>query len=177
MSSFDRKIKVRITQPGMQTYTGYIRGTRFVDGESVDEMPIRHALLLGAACSLEDMEGRVVSPNYVEFVDAHEVTGLTNLPPRSQTVEEQHNAPEVQAEEESVPEEEDEVVDFYDPNEEHADAKKWDLAALEAIADAEGISGLREIGDEFGVKERSIDGLIREIMKAQSGTDKLAGDD
>lgn len=177
MSSFDRKIKVRIAQPGMQTYTGYIRGTRFVDGESVDEMPIRHALLLGAACSLVDMEGRVVSPNHHVFEDAKEVTGMTNMPPKSQTVEEQQNAPKVQAEEESVSEEEDEVVDFYDPDEEHADAKKWDLAALEAIADAEGINGLREIGDEYGVKDRSIDGLIREIMKAQSGTDKLAGDD
>ena len=174
MSSFDRNIKVRIVQPGMQTYTGYIRGTRFVNGESVDAMPIRHALLLGAACALEDMEGRTVSPNYVEFVDAHEVTGLTNLPPRSPTVEE--NLQRVE-EPEPVEESEDEVVDFYEPNEEHAEAKKWTLEALEAIADGEGINGLREIGDEFGVKERSIDGLIREIMKAQAGTDKLAGDE
>lgn len=174
MTSFDRTIQVRIVQPGMQTYTGYIRGTRFVEGVSVGEMPIRDALRLGASCAVEDMEGRVVSPNHHVFEDANEITGMTNMPPKSQTVEEQQDASKVQAEESK---EEDEVVGFYDPDEEHAEAKKWDLASLEAIADAEGISGLREIGDEFGVKERSIDGLIREIMKAQSGTDKLAGDD
>lgn len=182
MSSFDRKIKVRIVQAGMQTYTGYIRGTRFINGESVDAMSVRDALRLGAACQVQDLEGRVISPNYMEFEDANEITGMDVTPPTSKTVVEQAaeaaHAEEVQAEEGSEASEEvDEVVDFYDPNEEHAEAHKWTLEALERIADAEGIHGLREIGEEFGVKDRSIDGLIKEIMKAQGDTDKLAGDD
>jgi hypothetical protein len=175
MSSFDRMIKVRIAQPGMQTYTGYIRGTRFDNGVSVDPMPIRDALRLGAACAVQDMEGRVVSPNYMEFKDANTITGMDVTPPQSKTVVEQAVA--AVEEPEVVEEEGDEIVDFYDPNEEHAEAKKWTLEALEAIADAEGISGLREIGEEFAVKERSIDGLIKEIMKAQDGAEKLAGEE
>lgn len=183
MSSFDRMIKVRIAQPGMQTYTGYIRGTRFVDGVSHEAMPIREALRLGAACKVEDMEGRVVSPNYVEFADANEISSADVSPAPSKTIVEAEADGEeegqVQAEEgsEAHREVEDEVVDFYDAGEEHAEAKKWELSDLEAIADAEGISGLREIGEAFNVKERSIDGLIKEIMKAQSDGEKLAGDE
>ena len=182
MSSFDRLIKVRIVQPGMQTYTGYIRGTRFIDGVSHEAMPIRDALRLGASCAVEDMEGRVVSPNYMEFVDANEISAADVMPKVSKTIieEESHAKEEALQEEagaEASEEVEDEVVDFYAPNEEHAEPKRWELSDLEAIADAEGISGLREIGEEFNVKERSIDGLIKEIMKAQSDGDKLAGED
>src|SRR6056300_1650233 len=132
MSSFDRMIKVRIVQAGMQTYTGYIRGTRFDNGVSVDPMPVRDALRLGAACAVQDMEGRVISPNYMEFEDASTITGMDVTPPQSKTVVEQAQEAIRVAEETKA---EDEVVDFYDPNDEHAEPKKWTLEALEAIAD------------------------------------------
>lgn len=164
-TSFDKRIKVKITQPGMQTYTGYIRGTRFINGESVGDMPIRDALRLGASCQVSDMDGNIVSPNYHVFEDAATVTAADLAPEK---------APEPEVVEEVVEEvadEEDEVVEFYEPDEEHKPSKVWTVAELEAIADADGIGGLREIGDTLGVRDRSIDGLIREIMKAQSGSD------
>lgn len=40
---------------------------------------------------------------------------------------------------------------------------------LEAIADEKGISGLREIGNELGVKSNSIEDLIGKILAAQKG--------
>lgn len=164
-TAFDQTIRVKIVQPGMTGYNGYIRGTRFVDGISHEEMPIRDALRLAASCAVEDMNGNQLSPNTYVFEDADKISADDVMPKVEAIVEEAIQ-----------PEPEDEVIDFYEPGEEHAEAKKWDLQALEAIADAEGISGLREIGEEFGVKERSIDGLIKEIMKAQGG-DKLAGED
>lgn len=38
---------------------------------------------------------------------------------------------------------------------------------LEAIADKDGINGLREVGAEFGVKGRGIQELIADILKTQ----------
>ena len=39
--------------------------------------------------------------------------------------------------------------------------------SLEAIFEADGIKGLREIGDPLDVKGRSSEGLIEDILKAQ----------
>lgn len=174
MTSYDRRIKVRITQPGMQTYNGYIRGTRFVNGESFEPMPIMDALRLGASCSVSDMDGKVISPNYVVHEDANTVNAADVTPPRSKTKEENdaNPAPEVVGEEA-----EDDIVGFYEPEDEIDAPKQWTREGLEALADAEGIQGLRDIGDSYGVKERSIDGLIVAIVKAQSETDKLAGEE
>ena len=63
----------------------------------------------------------------------------------------------------------DDVVGFTAPGDEFADPKVWSLAELEAIADAEGIGGLREVGDILKVKGRSIDDLIQSILKIQVG--------
>ena len=47
-------------------------------------------------------------------------------------------------------------------------AKAYTQAELEAIADKDGIAGLREIGDSIGVKSTSIGGLIEAILAKQS---------
>lgn len=43
----------------------------------------------------------------------------------------------------------------------------YERAELEKIADEKGIAGLREIADPMGVKDNSINGLIKEILQAQ----------
>ena len=165
MTAFDQMIKVRIVQPGMTNYTGYIRGHRFVEGESYEKIPVRVALLIGASCLVEDEEGRQLNPNTYAFDGVAEVSA-DDVEPATQS-----------AQKDVVEEVVDDMVDFAEPGEELVDAKQWRPEDLEAIADAEGINGLREIGEEFGVKDRSIDGLIAQILKAQSGTDKLAGEE
>lgn len=44
---------------------------------------------------------------------------------------------------------------------------KYDRAELEEIADRKGLSGLRAIGNEYGVKAKSIPALIDSILDAQ----------
>ena len=74
MSIFDRRIKVQITQPGMQTYNGYIRGTRFINGMSVEPMAIRDAMRLGASCLVHDLDGNAINPNYVVHEGADKIS-------------------------------------------------------------------------------------------------------
>ena len=64
----------------------------------------------------------------------------------------------------------DDTVGFHEPGEEHDDPRVWTLSELEAIADAEGISGLREVGEIVEVKGRSIGDLIQNILSKQMAT-------
>jgi hypothetical protein len=48
-------------------------------------------------------------------------------------------------------------------------AKVYTVAELEAIADRDGIVGLRKIGDPLGVKSQGIAKLISLIIEAQGG--------
>lgn len=46
-------------------------------------------------------------------------------------------------------------------------APEYDRAKLEAVGSAEGIKGIREIAEKFGVRGTSISGLIEAILTAQ----------
>lgn len=158
-------VHVVLKQAGYQNFSGYLLGHRFEDGRSTMPVPIQHALRLGAAYVCQTDAGEVISPNHITYEDAATVAAdPVAASPASQPKEE-------------APVAEDEVMDFMDVGEEMPEAKTWTSVELEALADAEGIQGLREIGDELGVKERSIKGLIEGIVKAQSGATKLAGDE
>lgn len=155
------EIHVTLKQAGYQNFSGYLLGHRFEDGRSTMPMPIKHAMRLGASYVCCDDNGDVISPNVVSYEDA--VDTAADVAASSPSAKE--------------PEPEDDAVDFVEPNEEMPEAKTWSADELEALADAEGIQGLREVAEEHGVKERSIQGLIKGIMKAQSGATKLAGDE
>lgn len=70
-------------------------------------------------------------------------------------------APEVKEESEPTPEPEPE------PEPKSAETGKYTREALEAIADKRGLKGLREIGEELGIKGKSIPELIDRILKGQ----------
>jgi len=178
-TAYDKLIRVTITQPGMQTYNGYLRRHLFKDGKSVEAIPVRMALLLGASCSCEDEDGRALNPNTYKFEQVGEVSAAdfpSVVSPRKSDIE----AAEMAEVEESAgkalsdePMEEDDGgfvddnVGFHEPGEEHKDPRVWSLSELEAIADSEGISGLREVGDILNVKGRSIGDLIQNILSKQ----------
>ena len=51
----------------------------------------------------------------------------------------------------------------------HDQVKQYTQEELIAIADEEGIKGLRVIGDQIGVKSKTIESMIDKIVSAQSG--------
>ena len=181
-TAYDKLIRVQITQPGMQTYNGYLRRHMFKNGKSVEKIPVRMALLLGASCSCVDMEGNVLSPNTYKFEQIGEVSAA-DFPSVAVVHQSDIDAAELAAVEEEagpalsgepMPEDDggliDDTVGFSEPGEELDDPRVWSLAELEAIADSEGISGLREVGDVLEVKGRSIGDLIQSILAKQMAT-------
>lgn len=44
---------------------------------------------------------------------------------------------------------------------------KYSKEVLEAIADEKGIAGMRVVAKEFGVKDKSLEGLMSKILEAQ----------
>lgn len=178
-TAYDKLIRVTITQPGMQTYTGYLRRHLFKNGKSVEKIPVRMALLLGASCSCVDEKGNALNPNTYKFEQIGEVSAA-DFPSVISIRKSDVDAAEIAAVEEEAgpalsgePMDEDDggfiddIVGFHEPGDEYEDPRVWSLAELEAIADAEGISGLREVGDILEVKGRSIGDLIQNILSKQ----------
>ena len=176
-TAYDKLIKVTITQPGMQGYNGYLRRHLFKDGKSVEAIPVRMALLLGASCLCEDEKGNQLNPNTYRF-DAPEGMGevsaddFPSVVPIHKTDSDaiaisvmiEEGGPGLSDEPMPV----DDVVAFSEPGDVLDDPRVWSLAELEAIADAEGISGLREVGDILSVKGSSIDELVQTNLTKQS---------
>lgn len=177
-TAYDKLIKVKITQPGMQGYNGYLRRHLFKDGKSVEAIPVRMALLLGASCSVEDEDGNTLNPNTYVFdngigeVSADDFPSVVPIRKSDVIAAELAELEEksvVELSDEPMPDAVDDTVSFSEPGDELDDPRVWSLAELEAIADAQGIGGLREVGDILKVKGRSIDDLIQSILKKQSG--------
>ena len=128
-----------------RSYTGNIRRYRFVDGVSIDEIPIKFALVLGASGGAKTTDGRILNPSRWwknSNLGRHTVKPVSPRPKKEEavTVEEKveqfEDAPTVYTEEE-----------------------------LGKVADKRGIGGLREIGDQLGVKSNSIVGLMKAILE------------
>lgn len=181
-TAYDKLIRVQITQPGMQNYNGYLRRHLFKDGKSVEKIPVRMALLLGASCSCKDMRGNILSPNTYKFEQIGEVSAAdfpsvvhqrqSDIDAAELAAVEEEAGPELSGE--PMPDDDggfvDDTIGFSEPGEELDDPRVWSLAELEAIADSEGISGLREVGDILKVKGRSIGDLIQSILSKQMAT-------
>jgi hypothetical protein len=148
-------MKLRITQSGFQTYNGQMGLAVFENGLSVDEVPEQVARRLSGViqCEWEDGTNPSVTqaeltrdtpaPNvYTTFADVpQEVKPKLAVTPESKAA-----APAV-------------VVDVTPGN-------VYTQEELEAIADAKGIAGLREIAEPVGIKSNSISGLIKEMIAA-----------
>ncbi len=185
-TAYDKQINVTITQPGFAAYNGYLRRHLFKDGKSVGKIPVRMALLLGASCSVIDTDtGEQLNPNTYKFEQIGEVsaddfpsvtairksdvinTEVAKVAEEAGAALDDGPMGSPESDSESDSELVDDKVGFVAPGDEHEDPRIWSLAELEAIADADGITGLREIGGLIGVKNRSLDGLIQAILKAQ----------
>jgi hypothetical protein len=137
---------LKITEPGWATYQGFLAGVEFKDGVSVE--PISPTLAARIAGTMRcEMTDTGANPSHTQvLVDALNAAAPVVAPMDRQT-EQPVIQPEIQVQ---VPE-----------------APKHTKESLEAVADAEGIKGLREIAEPLGVKAQSIAELIAKIIEAQ----------
>lgn len=137
-------MKLRLTQGGFQSYTGQMGVIQFIDGLSVgDVLPIdavRVAGVIGA--EWEDGTPANVSQLYLDNMNTAAPT------PAQSTAKDAAAVAPVEALT---------VV---------TTGSGYTEEALAAIADKDGISGLRNIAEPLGIKGNSIRGLIDGILKA-----------
>jgi hypothetical protein len=163
-------VPVEIKAEGWLGYTGPLGGFQFKDGKSVEPIPLRIALRIGATMEAYDISVdpplRLHPSTYaVDFRVSHVESRIEALPTDAQV----KNPP--------LPEVEPETTQDQTPKISLEPTKivmgdgsvkvVYSRAQLEAIADRSGISGLREIGDPLGVKGRSVGELIERIIEKQ----------
>lgn len=175
-------MKVKIVQPGWETYTGLMGLTEFVDGVSTGPVTGRERARLGAVVQVEDLDtGHQVGPA-TDFLLAQDTpapvgTGVIQVT-REEVIKERKTAnakrkaenekaqaaKTAKASKKQKPGVEVHAVEpeAFDPA--AAEIKRYDRAELEAIADEKGIGGLRPIAGAKGIKGNSIEGLIRAIL-------------
>jgi hypothetical protein len=144
-------LKVKITEPGWERYSEYLNGVKFENGESVEELNQMQVDRIAATMRVQVIDGvpenqRLVSENQRKAEVAENMKRV--------------EAEELEAERRREAEKKAEKV-------KKAAGQMFSREQLEEIADEHGINGLRDVGDRLGVKGRSIEGLIEDILKAQ----------
>lgn len=148
-------MKLRITQKGFENYSGQMGMILFKDGVSVYDVKERDALRLSALFNVTWETGEYVKVTKVEVEPTAPVGRETYLAPTDGKPE------EVGGNDGSVQYVESTIVDSEVPVK---IVKRYTLDELEAIADQEGINGLRKIAGPMGIRGTSINGLIEQIM-------------
>lgn len=131
-------MKLKLVQPGYENMTGYLGMTLFQDGVSVSDVPLREARNLGMAIKVVYEDGSDPNPAQNLLNSMHNKAGEVK-------------APVADAETKSP-----------------VASTAYTQGSLEAIADKDGIKGVRAVAEKFSVKGTSIAELIREILAAQA---------
>jgi hypothetical protein len=143
-------MKLRLTQGGFENYTGQMGVVWFENGLSTtDVLPIdgiRISAAIGA--TWEDGTAANVGDMYLNSMDVPAHVGMGTI--NTMSFEPVAPVPQ-QSETKAV-----------------ASGETYTEESLAKIADEKGITGIREVADQFGVKGTSIVGLIAAIMKAQA---------
>ena len=134
-------MKIRLIRPGYQKFSGMFGAVKFEDGVSVEHVSQREADQIAAVTSVEAVEG-----------DPSKLIG--NRYRISKSVQAEVKTPSSAESPPQLPEEAEPV-------------EKYSREQLEAIADKDGIAGLRQVGERLNVRDKSIVGLIDGILRAQ----------
>lgn len=130
-------MKIKITEAGFESYTGIFGTVDFLNGVSVSDVSQNELMLLSAIMRVESLDGTQQGSN-AQYVESYD---------QRVTAEQVEALPAA--------------------TEPVAKKPKYTHDELAKIADEKGIEGLREIGNEFGVKAQSIAKLIDLIKDAQ----------
>jgi hypothetical protein len=181
--------KVRLKSKQWANFSSYVGVTKFEKGVSVDHVSAREAQLLGSIMAVEIIEddGSVHNGGLAQMqVDGRGMqapvekkklmaSDTFNTPEEAPTpdVVFKGKEPEAPSEEDKVSEELEQMVEDHEAQMQAEKTVKpqrhYERDELEAIADESGITSLREIGENLGVKSNSIESLIHKILKAQRG--------
>lgn len=181
-------MRVKLTQPGWETYTGQMGVIFFEGGMSNDHVSTRDAVRLAACVNCEWEDGSNLSPthellmvqnNAAPVVEARQAGSEEPVAPAPKEEEgevriyqavvsgpkpEAPLAPEAPVEVEVLA-----PAPVEAPAAEEGEEKKfvprWTQEQLEGIADKEGIAGLRALGDPLDIKARSITELMEALSK------------
>jgi hypothetical protein len=148
-------LKLIMKEPGNESYTGQFGVIQFENGTSTSDVSPLDAVRIGAVMRVIWENGNAPS-----MADEFAPEFLKGAPLEIQITPPPAVAP-VGAELSAASSLD---LDKVDPNPPHT------VESLGAIADAEGIKGLRVIGDKFNVHEKSVAALIQGILKAQAAT-------
>jgi hypothetical protein len=135
---------VKLLESTFKSYTGLLCGVQFEDGVSVKELPFVDQQRICASMRAETIDGRNVSAAGA-YSERYSVTA-ENL--------KEHVA---------------EPVTNLDRGTVQPGIQVYTREELEAVADSDGIAGLRIIGGNIGVKAKGIVEMIDGILKAQGG--------
>jgi len=162
-------MQIRLTDPGFAGYNGYFGNIMFTDGVS-EHISSVEAERLGCIVACETLDGenpsatqRMVDVRNKDLDElrgtAHEVSNLS-----------------AQAAERFGDQVGDQVTEQVQSVNSSAAKPGFDFTRedLEALADAEGIAGLRNIGSQHGVKGRSIAEIIEELLALKEAAEAAA---
>ena len=144
-------MKIRLTQPGFETYSGQMGVVFFEDGLTTADVKPIDAVRIAAQFLCEWEDGTTASVAQSILDHAHSTTG---------TIPTEINADQALASQEGTREAEAQLA--------APDSRAYTQEELEAIADNSGIKGLRAIGDALGVKGNAIGELIKSILTKQA---------
>lgn len=130
--------RIKLTQPGWETFTGAFGGVTFDNGVSVEEIADRQAQRLSAIVTCERLEDGT-NPSVSQM--------LIDMKNDAAPMEEQRVRGEESVATPAAP--------------------QYTREQLEAVAAEKGIAGMREIADKFEVKGTSIVKLIEAILSKQ----------
>ncbi|MBA8881722.1 hypothetical protein [Phyllobacterium myrsinacearum] len=147
--------KVKITSKGWHTYSSHLCGVKFHDGVSVE--PLNDATINRLAATITivrlDEEG-VESPAGAAYDLIAASAARAPVLPKLMRQSDAEAAAEAKRDLLSA--------------EKAPHGKMYSHEELQAVVDAEGLKGLRVIGDAWGVKHRNINVLIQMILREQS---------
>ena len=140
-------MKIRIDEVGYEHFTGQLGLVQFVDGISVNEVSVGELNRMSAII-------RIVNADTDK-----ELGAISEYAETSKVEFKVEGAEEV-------------VAKFVEPNEDIPSTTVYTKEQLEALADKEGITGLREIADAMNIKGTSITGLINGILGSSNNAPK-----
>jgi hypothetical protein len=155
-------VKVKVTKAGFEGYTGYLGRTKFEDGISEDIPKIEaDRIAIVMPCEVVSDDGELFN----EEIQNRDIEAPVKAPMEKVSEEELEEGKKVASEKAAA---KDALGKAPVPE------KLYTEEELEEIADKKGITALREIADPMGVSDRSIAGLITEILAEQERRVELA---
>lgn len=140
--------KIRLLEPQFLGYTGILCGIKFVDGISVAELPFVDQQRICASMRATTVEGKNVSPS-AAYSSRNNLTAedIVETP-----------APDIVPMKRGAAETKPKLV------------QRFTREELESIADCEGIAGLRQIGNQIGVKAKGIVEMIEGTLSEEDNS-------